>query len=158
MEIKVCKGQGKTINSASFFQLNSVSSLCSGAGFCVLRYFCDREHIAEDFWDWTEVWQKYVLNSASLTGFPSQNGFSGTCAATIFFFFCIVDTIVLHVAFSACYVASEEELESDIVQRFISCWDTDPAPGPYWSLAIFTAVTSWCHSRAGWEMHSLSNK
>lgn len=71
---------------------------------------------------------------------------------------CIAVTIVLRVAFLACHAAGKEELEWHIapwMHRFNSCWDVDPAPGTCWSLVIFTAATTWCHARAGWEMQAV---
>lgn len=56
-----------------------------------------------------EIWQRYVLDSAPDSCFPSQNVFSGRFAATLFLY--ITDTIVLHDASSACHAAGKEELE-----------------------------------------------
>lgn len=116
-----------------------LAQLCSEAGVWLwgVSVMGHLEHIKKSLLSWMEIWQRYVLNSALSSCSPSQNGFSGRLAATLFP--SITDTVALHDASLACHAAGKEELERHTgphMHRFISCWDTDPAPGPYWSLAV----------------------
>lgn len=140
MELKLCKWQGKINNSDFIFSPQTVlAHLCLEAGVWLwgVSVMVHLEHIEKGLLGWIEIWQRYVLDSAPSSCFPSQNGFSGRFAATLFL--CITDTIVLYDVSLACHAAGKEELEwhsGPCMHRFISCWDADPAPGPYWSLAI----------------------
>lgn len=145
MEVKVCRVQGKTSNigfifSAKLFFAQKLCSVFWGISVTesTLRRIYEIEQKSGKNMSWTLSLIQVSLHKMTFQ-VDVQLQF---IYLFIYFPFFSVDTIVLHIAFSACHIACEEELVSHIVQRFISCWDTDPAPGAYWSLAIFTAVTS----------------
>lgn len=132
--------------------------------FCFLRYFCNRKHTEEDLWDWTEIWQKYVLNSVPDSGFPSQNDFSGRCAAANYLFIYLFSIFQCrHNSSSYCFLSLPHCLQGGTckshcakVHQLLGHWSCT------WGLLIFGHFHSchkpWCHARAGWEMHSLSDK